>query len=75
MGSFSIWHILVIAVLFMLLFGRGKISEVMGDVAKGIKNFRQGMADEPKPTPQLEVKPPVPPMDATTARPDSTKVQ
>lgn len=78
MGGLSIWHILVVAVLFMLLFGRGKISEVMGDVAKGIKNFRQGMADEPKaapPAPQLEVKPPVPPMDVTTARPDGTKVQ
>ncbi len=75
MGSFSIWHILVVVVLVMLLFGRGKISELMGDVAKGIKNFRQGMADDPKPTPQLEVKPPQPAMDATTARPDGTKVQ
>lgn len=77
MGSFSIWHILVVVVLVMVLFGRGKISELMGDVAKGIKNFRQGMADDPKPTPpqQLEVKPPQPPLDATTARPDATKVQ
>ncbi len=77
MGSFSIWHILVVALLFMVLFGRGKISELMGDVAKGIKNFRQGMADEPKPTPpaQLEAKPAQPPLDATAARPDATKVQ
>ncbi len=50
MGTFSIWHLVVIVVLVVLLFGRGKVSELMGDVAKGIKNFRQGMADEPKPT-------------------------
>lgn len=73
MGSFSIWHILVVVILVMVLFGRGKISELMGDVAKGIKNFRQGMADDPKP--QIEVKPPEKPLDETTARPDATKVQ
>jgi sec-independent protein translocase protein TatA len=50
MGAFSIWHLLVVIVLVVLLFGRGKVSELMGDVAKGIKNFRQGMADEPKAT-------------------------
>lgn len=46
MGTFSIWHILVVLVLFMLLFGRGKISDVMGDVAKGVKAFKKGIADE-----------------------------
>ena len=49
MGGLSIWHILVVAVLVVLLFGRGKISDLMGDVAKGIKSFRKGMAeDEPE---------------------------
>ena len=51
MGTFSIWHILIVAVLVVLLFGRGKISELMGDVARGIKNFRKGLAetdDDPK---------------------------
>jgi sec-independent protein translocase protein TatA len=46
MGGFSIWHILVVAVIVVLLFGRGKISDLMGDVAKGIKSFRKGMADD-----------------------------
>ncbi len=46
MGALSIWHILVVAVLVVLLFGRGKISELMGDVAKGIKSFRKGLSDE-----------------------------
>ena len=46
MGQIGIWQILIVLVLVMLLFGRGKISELMGDVAKGIKSFKKGMADE-----------------------------
>ena len=46
MGSMSIWHWLVVGIIVMLLFGRGKISEMMGDVAKGIKAFKKGMAEE-----------------------------
>jgi len=50
MGSLSIWHWIVVAVIVLLLFGRGKISELMGDVAQGIKAFKKGMAeDEAKP--------------------------
>jgi sec-independent protein translocase protein TatA len=52
MGGLSIWHILVVLVFVVLLFGRGKISDLMGDVAKGIKSFRKGMSedeDPPKP--------------------------
>ena len=46
MGSMSIWHWLVVAVIVLLLFGRGKISELMGDVAGGIKAFKKGMAED-----------------------------
>jgi sec-independent protein translocase protein TatA len=46
MGSMSIWHWLVVAVIVLLLFGRGKIPELMGDVAKGIKSFKAGMKEE-----------------------------
>jgi sec-independent protein translocase protein TatA len=46
MGSFSIWHWLVVGVIILLLFGKGRFSEMMGDVAKGLKSFKQGMADE-----------------------------
>ena len=46
MGSFSIWHWLIVLAVVLLLFGRGKIPELMGDVAKGIKNFKKGMTDE-----------------------------
>jgi len=49
MGSLSIWHWIVVVVVVLLLFGRGKISELMGDMAQGIKAFKKGMADdEPK---------------------------
>ncbi len=42
----SIWQILLVVALVILLFGRGKISELMGDVAKGIKSFRKGLTEE-----------------------------
>ena len=46
MGGASIWHWIVVGVIVMLLFGRGKISDMMGDVAKGIKAFKKGMTEE-----------------------------
>jgi len=46
MGSVSIWHWIVVGIIVMLLFGRGKVSELMGDVAKGIKSFKKGMAED-----------------------------
>jgi sec-independent protein translocase protein TatA len=49
MGGASIWHWIVVGLIVMLLFGRGKISEMMGDVAKGIKAFKKGMSDEDAP--------------------------
>lgn len=51
MGGVSIWHWIVVGVIVMLLFGRGKVSELMGDVAKGIKSFKKGMAEDDEPTP------------------------
>ncbi len=42
----SFWQIAIVVVLVVLLFGRGKISSLMGDVAKGIKSFKKGMSDE-----------------------------
>ena len=46
MGGLSIWHILIVAVLILLLFGGNRFSAMMGDVAKGLKSFKKGMADE-----------------------------
>ncbi len=46
MGSLSIWHWIVVVIVVLLLFGRGKISELMGDMAQGIKAFKKGMAED-----------------------------
>ncbi len=46
LGMNSIWHWLIVLVIVLLLFGRGKISEVMGDLAKGVKSFKKGMAED-----------------------------
>ena len=44
--SIGIWQIAIVVILLVLLFGRGKISSLMGDVAKGIKSFKKGMATD-----------------------------
>ena len=49
MGTFSVWHWLIVLVVVLLLFGRGKIPELMGDMAKGIKSFKKGMTDDDEP--------------------------
>jgi sec-independent protein translocase protein TatA len=49
MGSFSIWHWLVVAVIVLLLFGKGRISDIMGETAKGIKAFKKGMSEDETP--------------------------
>jgi sec-independent protein translocase protein TatA len=57
MGSFSIWHWMLFGAVALLLFGgKGKISDLMGDVAKGVKSFKKGLADddEAKPEPTVQ---------------------
>ncbi len=44
-GGFSIWHWLIVGLVVLLLFGKGRFSDMMGDVAKGIRSFRQGLND------------------------------
>jgi sec-independent protein translocase protein TatA len=46
MGALSVWHWIGLIVVVLLLFGRGKISELMGDVAQGIKAFKKGMSED-----------------------------
>jgi sec-independent protein translocase protein TatA len=50
MGSFSIWHWLIVLAVVLLLFGTGRVSNLMGDLAKGVKAFKKGLQeDEPTP--------------------------
>jgi sec-independent protein translocase protein TatA len=53
----SIWKIAIIGGIVVLLFGRGKVSELMGDVAKGIKSFKRGMAEDDDDATVIEHKP------------------
>ena len=65
MGSFSIWHWIIVLVLILVLFGRGKVSELMGDVATGIKSFKKGMAeDDDAPPPRAITRDPADPVNA-----------
>jgi sec-independent protein translocase protein TatA len=60
MGSFSIWHWLILLVVALLLFGgSGKISKLMGDMAKGVKAFKSGLKEEDEA--KAEPAPPPPP--------------
>ena len=50
MGTFSIWHWIIVLIIVLLLFGKGKIPSLMADMAKGIKSFKSNMAEDEKPT-------------------------
>ena len=75
MGGLSLWHILILAIFVLLLFGGSRFSNMMGDVAKGMKSFKQGLSDDddknrpqqPVPPQQLppQVATPQPPIDIT----------
>jgi sec-independent protein translocase protein TatA len=67
MGGFSLWHWLIVGIIILLLFGKGRFSDMMGDVAKGLKSFKKGMADDDETPRRLETSRPV---DVT---PDATR--
>ena len=57
MGGFSWWHWVILLVVVLVMFGgKGKVSDLMGDVAKGIKSFKKGLADDPTETAGADVK-------------------
>ena len=66
MGGFSLIHWIILGVVILLLFGGNRFSAMMGDVAKGLKSFKQGMTedDAPKPPEQCQI-PPQQPIDVT----------
>ena len=64
MGSFSIWHWLVVLAIVLVLFGRGRVSDIMGEFGKGLKSFKDGIKDDAEETasrriegPQHDAKP------------------
>lgn len=73
MGGLSLPHLIVLALVVLVLFGRGRISEMMGDFGKGIKSFKQGMTDEDnKPVPPpAQIQQQMPPVAQPTPQPTS----
>ena len=70
MGTMSIWHWLVLGIVVLLLFGKGRFSDMMGDVAKGVKSFKKGMAeDEETPASPTAAPPPAAPPHRIEGRP------
>jgi sec-independent protein translocase protein TatA len=73
MGGLSLPHLIIVALVVLVLFGRGRISDMMGDFGKGIKSFKEGMADETNrpvtpPASQIpQVQQPVPPVQPPVA--------
>lgn len=77
MGSFSLWHWIVVAVIVLLLFGgRGKISSLMGDFAQGIKAFKKGMSEDEAKV-ETPKEPPMKTIDttATPSNPSATNAE
>lgn len=78
MGGLSLPHLIILALVVLILFGRGRISEMMGDFGKGIKSFKQGMNEEadrpaaPPPAQLSQVAPPPPPQPAPVDQHNST---
>ncbi|HEX8444522.1 MAG TPA: twin-arginine translocase TatA/TatE family subunit [Allosphingosinicella sp.] len=70
MGGLSLWHWLVVGVVILLLFGKGRFSDMMGDVAKGLKSFKKGMTEEDEhPVPPRRIE-----GDRTVEQPAASRV-
>jgi len=75
MGSFSIWHWMLFGAVALLLFGgKGKISDLMGDVAKGIKSFKKGMAEDDDAKPAVKASLPLENRGVTVDAGDKQKI-
>ncbi|MEW9854423.1 twin-arginine translocase TatA/TatE family subunit [Novosphingobium sp. M1R2S20] len=84
MGGLSLWHWIIVLLVVLILFGRGRISEIMGDFGKGIKSFKEGINDESgersskpsTPPAQIPAQPPeTPASPAPSSTTDETKTK
>ena len=73
MGGFSLWHWIIVLLVVLILFGRGRISEIMGDFGKGIKSFKQGLNEDDKPAPPPPAQIPSADASATPSATDTTR--
>ena len=77
MGGLSLWHWVIVALVILVLFGRGKISEMMGDFGKGVSSFKKGLAEADEVNkPAAQIPPPAPtpaPAAQTEAAPERSE--
>ena len=66
------WQLLIVAIVILVLFGRGRISEMMGDFGKGIKSFKQGMNEEARSPERIDHQSPAPTTTEKTAAPTAS---
>jgi sec-independent protein translocase protein TatA len=75
MGSFSIWHWIIVGAVVLLLFGgKGKISDIMGDVAKGIKSFKKGLSEDEGTETASRPSEPIRSLDHQPVAPEASKI-
>lgn len=74
MGGIGIWQIIIVALVVLILFGRGRISEMMGDFGKGISSFKKGMNEEEaeKPASNAQIEAPAKDPSATASKTGET---
>jgi len=72
MGGLSLWHWIIVLLVVLILFGRGRVSDIMGDFGKGIKSFKEGMNEDDHRAPPAQI--PAQPADpVVTPAPNETK--
>ena len=69
MGGFSLWHILIFAIILLLLFGGNRFSTMMKDVAKGLKGFKEGLSEDEKADERRDQQRQLPPQNRAPERP------
>ena len=67
--GFSIWHILIVLLVVLIVFGAGRLPHVMGDLGKGIRSFKAGLNGDTPPTKPEDDKPQLPPSDKSDTKP------
>ena len=75
MGSFSLWHWLVVLVIVLVLFGRGRVADIMGEFGKGLKSFKHGMKDEEEDRARRIEGPPSETRNTAAAAPEARDTQ
>ncbi len=66
MGGFSLWHWIVVLIIVLVLFGRGRVADIMGEFGKGIKSFKQGVSEAEEVKPQAPAGQIAPPANQAT---------